>query len=460
MKRSNQKTGREAYSTSLREAMHAHLPRRGLELIVEDQRVRWTPRILATAAILTTWHSANELREAFAAARDVVVDMYPTRKRPGKHLEGFLKALQNQSDDLLATIRPSLRADTQRLAGAAWRWKQWVLLGVDGSRINCPRTAANEAAFDCAGKEKIGPQQQLTTLFHLDTGLPWAWRRGDSRDSERRQLRDMLPEMPEKTLLLADAGFTGHELFGELRQRGHAFLIRAGRNVHLLEKLGWKVEKHQRLVYLWPKNRRDQPPLALRLITRVCKGKRMALLTNLTPEQLSDEEAEGLYRRRWELELLYRSLKQTLGKRTLRGAAPAAAKVELDWALTGLWLLGLMTIAAAGPMKVAAAGPKTVASAGSMTIAAAGLRQPWSTAGALKTVRVAMRRSRRRVGRRALPRLLRAAVRDSYVRTGVKTARDWPHKKRESPPGTPNVRTATPREITAAQAFEPPGQAA
>jgi len=36
--------------------------------------------------------------------------------------------------------------------------------------------------------------------------------------------------------------------------------------------------------------------------------------------------------------------------------------------------------------------------------------------------------------------LLRTAVKDEYRRHGSKRARDWPHKKRESPPGPPFLR--------------------
>lgn len=417
------------YQTQLRTAIRTQFPAVGLSLCSDDRRVRWSDRILATTLVLLAWHGAATLREAFVATREVVVSMYPTRRRPGKHLEGFLKALQTRTAGLLEVIVPSLRRRTQALAGQRWRWKEWVLLGVDGSRINTPRTAANEAGFGCAGRKKTGPQQQLTTLFHLATGLPWAWRRGRGDASERHQLREMLDELPEKTLLLADAGFTGYELLSELQRRGHAFVVRVGRNVHLLTELGWAVQERRDTVYLWPKKHRDQPPLALRLITRRRGGKSMALLTNLGASELSESEAADLYRQRWELELMYRSLKQTLGKRMMRSGTPALAAVELDWALVGLWLLGLMTVSAAG------------------------LRRPWSAAGALQAVRTAMRQPHRRVGRRKFEAGLRVAVRDNYERSGDKKARDWPHKKRERPPGTPNIRTATEAETTAARRF-------
>ena len=35
------------------------------------------------------------------------------------------------------------------------------------------------------------------------------------------------------------------------------------------------------------------------------------------------------------------------------------------------------------------------------------------------------------------------ALKDDYERSGVKKARDWPHKKTEKPPGQPKIQSAT-----------------
>ena len=69
------------------------------------------------------------------------------------------------------------------------------------------------------------------------------------------------------------------------------------------------------------------------------------LLTNVLEESsLSDAQVGRLYRRRWGLELFYRSLKRTLEKHTLHSATPARAQVELDWAVVGLWMLGMLSV--------------------------------------------------------------------------------------------------------------------
>src|SRR6266581_1279665 len=149
-------------------------------------------------------------------------------------------------------------------------------------------------------------------------------------------------------LLLADAGFTGYDFLKKVMDGGRSFLIRVGSNVQLLLKLGWCCEEHEGIVYLWPHKtqKRKQPPLVLRLITVVDgRNRRIDLLSSVLDRKLlPDATALALYRRRWGVELIYRSLKQTMGKRKLRCGAPANAAVELQWAVMGLWLLGLMTV--------------------------------------------------------------------------------------------------------------------
>jgi hypothetical protein len=90
--------------------------------------------------------------------------------------------------------------------GDAWRVMGWLVLAVDGSRFECPRTRENEEGLECAGREKTSPQIFQTTLQHVGTGLLWDMRLGPGTDSERRHLDQMLPGLPTQSLLTADAG--------------------------------------------------------------------------------------------------------------------------------------------------------------------------------------------------------------------------------------------------------------
>jgi hypothetical protein len=67
-----------------------------------------------------------------------------------------------------------------------------------------------------------------------------------------------------------------------------------------------------------------------------------------------------------------------------------------------------------------------------------------SVACALRIVRRVMNEAQRCWRYRGdLRVLLGAARKDEYTRKSSKQARNWPHKKKESPPGAPQIREAT-----------------
>jgi Transposase DDE domain len=56
----------------------------------------------------------------------------------------------------------------------------------------------------------------------------------------------MAPDLPKNALVVADAGFTGYELFRRLLRADQNFLVRVGSNVHLLRKLGYFERSNSR----------------------------------------------------------------------------------------------------------------------------------------------------------------------------------------------------------------------
>lgn len=301
-----------SYSIDLRQAIARFLPRSGLALVVEDDKLRWVPRMLVICAILMTWDLAGMLGDAFERSRGVLVKMYPTRRRPGSSYVGFMATLAKHSAKHLKLIIPALRQHVRDLAGksSCWTIDGWCAFGVDGSRIECPMSAANESAFGTAGRKKSGPQQYLTTVFHAGSGLIWDFRTGAACSSERAHLLEMLGDLPHNAMLLADAGFTGYHFLQQVIDCKRSFLIRVGSNVKLLLKLGWCCDEYEGIVYLWPHQaqKHKQPPLVLRLITLIdTRNRRIDLLSSVLDEKiLTDAAALALYRRRWGAEILYR----------------------------------------------------------------------------------------------------------------------------------------------------------
>ena len=358
----------------------------------------------------------------------------------GSSYEGWVEAQMREAPRLVPLIVRRLREHQLRKLGDHRRCGRWEVLVVDGSHVVCPRTIENQQAMGDVGKPDGMPQLSLTSILHLGTGLPWDFRVGPGTDSERSHLRDMLDDLPAGSLLVADAGFVGYDLCRELIDRRQHFLLRVGGNLHLLESLGYQFEGAGQTVYLWPakQQNKNQPPLRLRLIVLQDEGKRPVYLVTsvLDPRELTDEEGGDFFRQRWDIEVYYRTTKQTMQHCVMHSRTPETCRLELTWAFLGVWLVNLMTAC-----QVAAAGgdPRRV-----------------SAARARNSVRRVMRGdSPSHRSRRGLFGVLADCRLDQYVRRRPKAPRPYPQKKRHKPPDPPVMKPPNQTQLLKAKELTP-----
>lgn len=403
----------------------------------------WTPRSLSAAALLWAWSNEGTLVERFHSARSIALFLFPQPHEPATSYQAFLKILRKWTGVLVMVLRTALRRRMEQALATRWQVGGFVMFAVDGSRVDLPRTVAHETAYAASRKRpkktrKTGrrsfcatgrsrkadsPQMWLTTMWHTGTGLPWEWRTGPSDSSERGHLLEMLSVLPTAVLIAADAGFVGYEYAGAILDSGRQLLIRVGSNVKFLRQLGYARESAG-TVYLWPDYaaRKQQPPLVLRLVVAHNGRHPIYLVTSLLKTACSDPQILELYARRWGIELFYRTFKQTFGRRKLRSTTPANAEVEMQWSLLGLWAMSLYALVQATKRGVE---PRRL-----------------SAAQLLLAFRRMLRDYRHPVERgRSLCELLGEAVIDGYTRRH-KSSRNYPRKKRESPPGKPQIVTA------------------
>jgi Transposase DDE domain len=438
----------QSYLQQLGEAIREFLPTHSFNQIPVGQATFWKPQRVTWVALLMAWGEGQTLGARWDQAGEVATKLHP-RWRLGESYSGYTQALTRLSVHLIPALVKRLQVAMKAVAGRYWKSGLWVAFAVDGTRIEAPHTAQNEEGLGCAGRAKTAPQVFLTTVWHLGTGLPWTFRVGPGTDSERNHFRRMIGELPERSMIVADAGFAGYALFLRLLLANHSFLIRVGRNITLLKNLGYYHEERDGLVYLWPRAHRRCRPLVLRLIELTLGSQTVCLLTNVLDEnQLGDEEAAALYKQRWGEEVFHRSYKQTMSRRKILSRTPETCQAEASWMVLGLWLLSLITAA--------------------RIIEAGGDPQEISVAQARDTLRRAMRESRRgkrmaarlrekkrrlRRGRRPVEvpdlwRELADARKDRYERRrSIKASRNYPRKKKEKPPGRPKIRPATPTEV-------------
>ena len=416
----------------------------------------WSPRLLAVTALVWAWSDESNLGTRFTASRRIAAVLFPPQGTIAASYQAFIKLLVRWTPGLVQLIQATFRARMQRDLAAVWRVGGRLLFGMDGSKLELPRTASNQGAYAPARRKKRKkrkyrlrqrrrrrgeaglkkadtPQLLLTTLWHVGSGLPWSWRIGGSYQSEREEVRQMLAEVPAGAVLAGDAGLVGYDFIRTTQAGGRHVLVRVGSNVRLLTQLGSAWE-HDGIVYLWPgkAQQKSLPPLVLRLV--VChNGKHPVYLvtTLLDCDDVPDRDVIAMYRQRWGIEVYHRSLKQTFQRRKLRSHSAAAARVELEWSLVGLWAMSLYAVV---QIRRDDQSPRRL-----------------SCAKLLEAFRRMLRDYVHPVRRGAtLCDRLREAVIDPYQRQN-KTSRDYPRKKKEAPPGPPTIIRASNREISLAE---------
>jgi hypothetical protein len=373
------KTRIVVHYASLEQAVNELLTIKAFRQVKVRKGSQWTARMLVTVALFWAWSGYTGLQERFVQAAKLAGKILRWLPDPGKTYQGFIKQLQKWHVELQLACMSELRVLMKQNLFGHWEMAGFVIIAGDGSRIELPRTQSNESTYspqkkkDAKKKPRRGgkkrnrgggkgirrpkrqssasiakkansPQMWLTLFWHVGTGLPWAWRTGPSDSSERQHLQAMLAELPENTLIAADAGFVGYEFWRSVMESGRHFVIRAGANVRLLKKLGC-VREYDNTVYLWPDAvaKKKLPPLVLRAVW-VHDGKQpMCLVTNvLSKKRLSDRQIVEIYKARWGVELFFRTFKQTFGRRKLRSHSAENARLEIDWSLVGLWSVCLL----------------------------------------------------------------------------------------------------------------------
>ena len=414
----------------------------------------WLPRQLVATALYWAWSDEGTLGERFFTARKITAYLEDPQQVFAESVQAFLKMLVRWTTSLAALVQAAFRQRMQVSLASRWCLHGFVLFGVDGSRVELPRTKSHEAAYSPSAKRKGKKHKQgkrrkarsaadlkkaktpliwLTMLWHAGTGLPWSWRIGPTDSSEREHWMQMLPELPIEALIAADAGYVGYDYARAVIASQRHLLVRVGANVRLLRKLGW-VKESAGIVYLWPDYalRNESPPVVLRLVVSHNGKHPVYLVTSVLSKQLlTDRQVIDLYRQRWGIELFFRHLKQTFQRRKLRSTNADNARVELEWSLLGLWGMVLyaevqMVQQQIDPLRL-------------------------STACVLRAFRRMLRDYLHPVERhRTLKALLCRALKDEYQRQN-KASRDYPCQKRRKPIGRPQINSASKIQIANAK---------
>ncbi|MGP3715626.1 IS4 family transposase, partial [Yersinia enterocolitica] len=213
-------------------------------------------------------------------------------------------------------------------------WCGLTLLAVDGVVWRTPDTPENDTAFPrqtYAGQPGLYPQVKMVCQMELTSHLLTAAAFGTMKESEYTLAEQLIDQTADNTLTLMDKGYYSLGLLNAWSQAGehrHWMIpLKKGAQYEEIRKLG----KGDHLVKLKtsPQARKKWPELGAemtaRLLTITRKGKVYHLLTSMTDTmRYPGGEMADLYGHRWEIELGYREIKQTmqLSRLTLRSKKP------------------------------------------------------------------------------------------------------------------------------------------
>lgn len=245
--------------------------------------------------------------------------------------------------------------------------KGWLdsLFLLDGSSMRLPHTASLVEAYPPGSNghgEAHWPVIRVVVAHHLGSGLAtrpcWGPMYGPQAVSEQGLAEQIMKRLPAGAALLGDCNFAVFSVAWAAQSQGHTVLFR------LTEARAGKIARpflppanSERRVEWRPSrdDRRAHPDLPAeavvrgRVIVAQVKGEdgKLIKLHLFTTREEPREELVELYRRRWDIELDIRSLKQTLRMHSLSSKTPEMVEKELLLAIAGYNLVRSVQMAAA-----------------------------------------------------------------------------------------------------------------
>jgi hypothetical protein len=236
---------------------------------------------------------------------------------------------------------------------------------IDGSSMRLPHTAALKKAYP-PGSNQHGdahwPVIRMLVGHHLYSGLAvrpcWGPMYGAEAVSEQGLIEQLMQRLPAAAVLMADRNFAVFSVAWAAQQHDYGVLFRiteerarkiAGQFLPPAgseRRIEWRPSRDDRRAHP------DLPAEAVvrgRLIVAHVEGEEGKPFTLYLLTTLEEPRAVLVewYRRRWDIELDIRSLKQTLRMHSLSAKTPEMAEKELLLAIAGYNLVRSVQMAAA-----------------------------------------------------------------------------------------------------------------
>lgn len=348
-----------------------------LEEEMPEFRDRIFPPIVTLAAflgqVLSDDHSCQEAVSRVFAER---VEQGKTPCSPGT--SAYCQARKRLPKELIYRLLRETGSHLHDGTPPFWLWKGRKVVLADGSTVSMPDTPENQADYPQPESQKPGlgfPLARLVVLISLATGgvLDVAIGTYQGKETgEHALLRLLLNALDVGDVLIADRYYCSYFLIAALQcmEVDAVFQNHASRKVDF--RKGQCLGKRDHVV-AWTKPARpdwmDQETYATMPATLNVRETKVAGLvlvsTFLDPKQVHREELSDLYRRRWEVEIDLKFIKQVLHMDILRGRTPEMVRKEIGVHLLGYNLIRTVMAQAANRHGIA---PHTISFKGAVQL--------------------------------------------------------------------------------------------
>jgi hypothetical protein len=335
----------------------AVLPPTQVEAVLQAQGVTWRDRIFTP--LVTVYAFLGQILDPDYSCRQAVARVLAWLLRCGRPVcsaetGAYCKARRRLPEGVLARLTRDTGQQLATRQRRRWHWHGHQVKLLDGSSVTAPDTRANQRAYPQHSGQKPGlgfPLVRIVVLFSLAVGTVLDAAYGPYKGKQTAETalwRALRHNLQPGDILLADRY---HGSFWEVAaalERGSHVVLRVHQRRQVDFRRGQRLGADDHVV-TWTKYRTcpgwmdrrtyDALPQTLRvreIRIRVpkgrCRTREIVVVTTLLDSgRYPKGEIAALYRRRWQVEVDLRSLKQTLQMDSLRGQSPAMLHKEL-WA--------------------------------------------------------------------------------------------------------------------------------
>lgn len=250
---------------------------------------------------------------------------------------------------LFETVFQQLLADCQKRLGAA---KAGAKLGLPGKLLSLDATVIDlcAAVFDWARFRTTKGAVKLHLLLDHDGYLPCYAVITEGKVHEIQVARRL--KLQPGTMLVFDRGYTDYDWFQRLTEEGVHFVTRLKDNATYIvverRKAQGEGVRSDEILVLEKQARSEEAPFLRRIrYWDDANQRELVFLTNHL--ELPAATVATVYKERWQIELLFKALKQNLRIKTFVGTTASALKTQIWTALIALLAVKFLQLQAKFP---------------------------------------------------------------------------------------------------------------